>query len=143
MSQDVLHDFDGLRVGAAPIAGPGHNGGPALSSVRAAGAVPLPILLVFAGSFLVLLLALAMPAMGAASFPLLFAIFAVCFAAYFGGGLISPIGQEARQRRSHAPVASGDGQLSAREAAWQILPLPMLLMGFGLFAVAAKALIFA
>ncbi|MEM8827400.1 MAG: hypothetical protein AAGD40_10840 [Pseudomonadota bacterium] len=112
----------------------GHN--------RPPSGVPMGILTVYVGAFAVLLLALSIPAMGAAPMPLIFAICVICFGAYFGGGLLSPIGRESRERIRHAMVATESGPLTAREAAWQILPLPILLASFGVFAMVLKAAMF-
>jgi|TARA_R100000501_G_scaffold14680_4_gene26679 hypothetical protein len=112
------------------IIGVGHN--------RPPSGVPAPILWVFAGSFAVLLLMLSIPAMTAAPMPLVFAICLICLVGYFGGGLMSPIGRESLDRVAKAPVETGSGLLSVREAAWQILPLPIALTGFGMFAAILK-----
>ena len=137
MSQDVLHDFAKLKAGStpAPKIGIGHN--------RPPGGVPKAVLATFAASFGVLLVALAAPAFGAPAFGLLFVIFAICLFAYFGGAFRTPIVRESDGRGRHDMVATGSGNLTPREAAWQILPLPILLAGFGIFAAAAKAAIFA
>lgn len=140
MSQDVLHDFESLSRDAQPAPANarvriGHNRPPA--------GVPRGVLLTFAASFGVLLLALSAPAFGAAPFPLLFAIFAICLGAYFAPFFATHAYREATERQAHADVDTGSGVLSAKAAAWQILPLPIFLASFGIFAIAAKAVIFA
>lgn len=106
------------------------------------GGVPRAILMAFTALFAVLLVSLSAPAMGAAPMPLVFAICVICFAGYFGGGLLSPVVRESLMWNRGEIVATGSGPLSAREAAWQILPLPALLAAFGIFAAVLKAAMF-
>ncbi|MEE4349733.1 MAG: hypothetical protein V2J26_05840 [Pacificimonas sp.] len=134
MAQQLLQDFETLQKTARPI-GIGHNRPPA--------GVPKAIIGVFVASFAVLLLALSAPAMGSAPFPLIFAIFAVCFVGFFIPFLRTRVFKEATERRHNDDVATGSGILTAREAAWQILPLPIALAAFGMFTIAAKAVLFA
>ncbi|MBZ6377738.1 MULTISPECIES: hypothetical protein [Pacificimonas] len=145
MSQDVLHDFDSLSRQAQPVAVEQQAVNPVarIGHNRPVGGVPRGVLMTFTGCFAILLGALAAPAFGTAPFPLIFAIFAICFAGYFLPIWRTHVMREATARRPHADVDTGSGRLSAKEAAWQILPLPALLAAFGIFAIVAKAAIFA
>lgn len=133
MSRDVLFDFDKIEA-RRERPGIGHNAPPA--------GVPLRMLKAYSGAFLVLLVSLSLPAMGAAPMPIVFAICLLFFAAYFGGMLLSPFAGEARNRGLGARIAMESGDLSVSDAAWQILLLPGLLAGFGLFAAGLKAFLF-
>ena len=136
MAQELLTDFETLTKTATPLDA-------LYKKAPRSSAPPKGLLLTYVAAMGVLLLAVAAPAMGTATFPLLFAIFAICFVAYFGGAMKSPIFRESDARRSSDRVDAGDHSLTCAGAAWQILPLPICLATFGLFTIAAKAIIFA
>ncbi|MGB7405991.1 MAG: hypothetical protein WA906_09895, partial [Pacificimonas sp.] len=144
MSQDVLHDFDTLmkqRSDAAPETRV-RDLPPAIGHNKPPTTLPKAMLVVFSGLMCAMLVALSLPAMGAAPMGIVFAICVICAAGYFGGGLLSPIGREADEYQQGARIAIPDGSLPVREAAWQVLLLPALLASFGVYAMALKAMVF-
>lgn len=77
--------------------------------------------------------------------PLVLAVCGICFAAYFGlaGALDALSGDETKDESfaafMHHGMDTGSGHMSGGAVLWQVVTLPLLLAGFGLFVLVYKA----
>ena len=82
---------------------------------------------------------------GGTGMPLVLAICGICFAAYFGlaGTLDALSGDKTRDESfaafKHRGMETDSGHMSGGAVLWQVVTLPLLLAGFGLFVLIYKA----
>jgi hypothetical protein len=82
---------------------------------------------------------------GGKGMPLVLAICAVCFVAYFGLAMVmDAVAGDATKPESFAAfmrrgMETETGHMSGRAVLWQVVTLPLLIAGFGLFVLVYKA----
>lgn len=100
----------------------------------------------YAAALLVFLVSVSALAIGSERMPIVFTVCAFFFMMYFGVMTLMsriPTG-EPRQRDTYDAkgIMTSSGPLTARQASAQVLTLPFLVAGFGIFALIAGQIIF-
>lgn len=84
---------------------------------------------------------------GGTGMPLVLAICGICFAAYFGlAGAMDALSGDKTKDESfaafmHHGMDTDSGHMSGSAVLWQVVTLPLLLAGFGLFVLVYKAVL--
>ena len=108
--------------------------------------LPFRVHAAYAGALLVFLVAVSAIGMGSEDMPLVFGVCVVFYLMYFGiMNLLASIETgEPKQRDTYAGsgIETASGHLTARQASAQVLTLPFLIAGFGIFALIAAKVIF-
>jgi hypothetical protein len=143
MSREALLTRETFVEGAKPLA-------QAVEKPRFPGPrqmdLPIGLHLAYGGALLTFMGAVASVAIGSPAMGIVFAICLVCFGSYFGGMLLLNAVKtgEPKQRQAFRSegIVTGSGELTAGQAAAQVLTLPFLVAGFGIFAAIAARFIF-
>lgn len=108
--------------------------------------LPFRVHAAYAGALFVFLVVVSSLAITVEPMPIVFGVCAFFFAMYFGvmNVLAHVKTGEPKQRDTYLAegIMTGSGHLTARQASAQVLTLPFLMLGFGIFAVIAARLIF-
>lgn len=145
MSQEVLLRRDTLMRGATPVAAPTDIASEFQPGLRRFEIHPriYGIMLGALGTFFASYVA---AFSGGHGMPILLAICAICFVAYFGlAAILDSVAGDRMPDQSFAAfmrrgLDTGSGHMSGSAVLWQVVTLPLLLAGFGLFVLAYTAL---
>lgn len=143
MTQEVLLRRDAFVRDAKPVAGPplDREFKPGLRRFEIHPRVYAIMLGSLAAFFATYVAAFA----GGEGMPLVLAICGICFAAYFGlaGAMDALSGDETKDESfaafMHHGMDTDGGHMSGSAVLWQVVTLPLLLAGFGLFVLIYKA----
>lgn len=142
MTQEALLRRDAFVQGAVPTAAPGIDTAvkPGLRRFE----IHPRVYGVMAGALGTFLATYAAAFAGGKGMPLVLAICTICFVTYFGLAIVmdTVAGDVTKQESFAAFMRRGmeteTGHMSGRAVLWQVVTLPLLIAGFGLFVLAYK-----
>ncbi len=144
MTQHALLRRDAFVHGATPVAGHDRDAGfaPGLRRFE----IHPRVYGIMLGAIATFFAAYVAAFSGGAGMPILLTICGICFVAYFGlAALLDQVSGDRRPEASFAAflrrdIDTASGPMSGSAALWQVVTLPLLMAGFGLFVLAYKLL---